>query len=103
MNRVQFLLGKLAEEASEVAKRALKTQQFGMLEIMPGQPLNNAQRCHEELNDLLGIVEMLNNEFDFGFRRDEDAIAMKRRKVNRYAKLSRELGMVTAQQKESES
>lgn len=33
MNREQYLLGKLAEEGSEVAQMALKTQQFGLDDV----------------------------------------------------------------------
>ena len=52
MNRLQYLLTKLAEEANEVGQIALKTQQFGVDEGMPGQPFTNAERTHQELNDL---------------------------------------------------
>lgn len=52
MNHLQHYLTKLAEEGSEVAQIALKTQQFGADEVMPGQPLNNFERCHLELDDL---------------------------------------------------
>lgn len=30
MDRIQYLLSKIAEEASEIAQIALKTQQFGV-------------------------------------------------------------------------
>lgn len=55
MNQLQHLLTKLAEEGAEVAQIALKTQQFGPNEVMPGQPLDNFERCHHELD----IVERL--------------------------------------------
>ena len=35
MSYEQFLLLKLAEEASEISQIALKTAQFGMLETLP--------------------------------------------------------------------
>jgi len=69
MNHLQHYLTKLAEEGSEVAQIALKTQQFGPGEVMPGQPFNNFERCHQELDDLWAMVEELNDKFGFGTRR----------------------------------
>lgn len=94
MNRQQYLLAKLSEECNEVAQIALKTQQFGMLEKHPDLVLNNKERIHEELNDLLAIVEMLNEDLEFGFNPDNIQILQKKRKVNHYYKYSQELGEV---------
>jgi len=94
MTKEQYYFTKLAEECSEVAQIALKTQQFGMLEKRQGQDLTNAERCHEELNDILAIVEVLNDAFGFGFTRNEGAIAAKKAKVLRYMKYSMDLGFV---------
>jgi hypothetical protein len=94
MNKLQHLLTKLAEEGSEIAQIALKTQQFGPSEVMPGQPLTNYQRCHQELNDLHAIVEMLNDYHDFGYQPDREAIENKKAKVLKYLAYSIELGMV---------
>lgn len=92
MDRLQLLLCKLAEEASEVAKIALKTQQFGLYEKRPGQPYSNLERTHQEINELFAIIEMLNDEFEFGFRRDADLIHIKKARVNEYAQYSINLG-----------
>lgn len=94
MDRLQLLLGKLAEEAAEVGKIALKTQQFGLDESHPEQKLTNKERTHQELNNLLAIVEMLNEQFDFGFTIDREHILNKKLKVNKYAKYSEELGQL---------
>jgi NTP pyrophosphatase (non-canonical NTP hydrolase) len=94
MNRQQLLLAKLAEECNEVAQIALKTQQFGLDEKRPGQPYTNAERVHQELNDLLAIVEMLNDEIAFGFEPNRIEIHSKKKKVNRFADYSAELGQV---------
>lgn len=48
----QYILTKIAEEASEVAQRALKAAQFGPDQIEPGQELTNAERLIEEVYDL---------------------------------------------------
>lgn len=94
MNRLQFLLGKLAEEAAEVSQMALKTQQFGLHEIYHIQELTNAQRTHLELDDMMAIVHMLNTEFNFGYEVDRINISKKIAKVNKYAHYSEELGVL---------
>ena len=94
MNRLQLLLGKLAEEGAEVAQIAMKTQQFGLDEICPDQPFTNAERTHQELNDLFAIVDMLNKEFEFGFEFEIVHIQKKKARVNEYAAKSIELGQV---------
>lgn len=94
MTRLQYLLIKLAEEASEVAQIALKTAQFGLDETSPYHTDNNAARCHAELNDLLGIVNMLNTEFGFNYVESAEAQMLKRDKVNHYFKYCQQLGSV---------
>lgn len=95
MSYEQFLLMKLAEEASEVSQIALKTMQFGMEEHCPGLTLNNKERVHEELNDLLGIVELLNRTTGFGFKADTTAVDKKITKISKYLKYSIDLGKVS--------
>jgi len=94
MNRLQLLLNKLAEEGAEVAKIAIKTTQFGLHEICNGQPYTNAERAHQELDDLWAQVEMLNEEFGFGYTPNRERIEAKKNKVNQYAAYSERLGMV---------
>ena len=94
MNVEQYLLTKLAEEASEVAKMALKVQQFGMDEVVPGQPLTNRQRLHAELNDLNAAITMLNGDCDLGYVRDELAVSFKVSKVDKFMRYSIRLGKV---------
>ena len=101
MDRQQFLLTKLAEEASEVAQIALKTQQFGFDETRPDQPFSNRERIHQELIDLFTIISMLNEEteleFEFDVEDDETCasrVEMKKAKVNKYYEYSRKLGEV---------
>lgn len=94
MSHEQYLLIKLAEEASEVAQIALKTAQFGMLGKNPELAENNQQRIHGELNDLLAIVDGLNNNFNFGFKPNVLAKMAKIQKVYIYMGYSKQLGMV---------
>lgn len=97
MNRLQYYLTKLAEEGAEVAQIALKTQQFGPNEAMPGQHLNNFERCHLELDDLMAIVEELNDKFGFGYTPSRDRIESKKEKVLKYLGYSESLHLVDKQ------
>lgn len=94
MNRLQYLLTKLAEEASEVAQIALKTQQFGLDEIYPANGYSNRDRCHQELDDFNGIIKMLNDEFNFNYFVNDYRVAVKADKVDKYYEYSRDLGMI---------
>lgn len=57
MNLTQYLLGKLAEEAAEVAQMALKCQQFGMTDNFTGE--TNSDRLTGEIRDFLVILRLL--------------------------------------------
>ncbi|HEO1828237.1 TPA: hypothetical protein VAM16_003516 [Acinetobacter baumannii] len=94
MSHEQFLLMKLAEEATEVAQIALKTAQFGMNERHPIEKLNNKKRIHLEINDLLAIVDELNSWYHFNFQPDHLAKIRKIEKLNHYLAYSIELGKV---------
>lgn len=93
MNLQQHLLTKLAEECTEVGQIALKTQQFGFDESRQGQPYTNAERTHQEIDDLMAIVEML-NDVGFGYEPSRERIEAKKNKVVHFLKYSVELGMV---------
>ncbi|ENX00476.1 hypothetical protein F900_02147 [Acinetobacter modestus] len=94
MTHEQFLLMKLAEEASEIAQIALKTAQFGMTEKHPDMALNNKERIHLELNDLLAVVDELNTWAKFGFKENYAAKINKIEKLNKYLGYSVSLGKV---------
>lgn len=94
MDRLQLLLNKLAEEGTEVAQIALKTAQFGLHESREGQYPTNAERCHAEIDDLMAAVEMLNEEYGFGYEPSRERIDAKKAKVNKFAAYSESLGMV---------
>lgn len=94
MTHEQFLLMKLAEEATEIAQIALKTAQFGMTEKHPDLPLNNLERIHLELNDLHAVVDELNTWCQFGFKPNHAAKINKIEKLNKYLGYSIQLGKV---------
>ena len=93
MTKTQYLLCKLAEEASEVAKAALKAQQFGLEEVYPKTGQSNAERITEELNDLMGILVMLADD-NYKYVEDCGAIEEKIDKVEHYLKYSQSIGEV---------
>lgn len=95
MNKFQLLLTKLAEEASEVSKEALKIQQFGLYSTCPYDSVSNIDKIHKELNDLTAVIEILNDEFNLGYIPDRRAIDDKKIKINLYAIKSNEIGLVT--------
>lgn len=95
MTRQQYMLTKLAEECSEVSQIALKAQQFGLTEVMPGQPFNNAERCHHELDDLMAVVEVLNQKYGLGYVPDRARVEAKFQKLEKYLDYSTELGLVS--------
>lgn len=98
MNLTQHLLGKLAEEAAEVAQIALKAQYFGLDEVYAGQvgePLSNAERIHRELDDLMAIVAILNRDHGLGYAPNIHWQDAKEIKVNQYAEYSASLGLLT--------
>lgn len=96
MSNLQFLLTKLSEECNEVGQMAAKCQQFGIDEVYSGDgnTLTNRERLHGEINDLLGVIDMLNSEENFNFNPDWTAKLKKQQKIDHYREYSRDLGMV---------
>jgi len=90
VTKIQHLLTCLAEECAEVAQRVSKAQRFGLQEVQPGQPLNNAERIVKELNDLWAVVEMLDL-----CHVDRAAIEEKKRKVTQFMEYAAKCGTLT--------
>lgn len=90
MNRVQYLLIKLMEEASEVTKQAAKASQFGLDSRVPGRggETNEDLLCFE-LDDLIGVVDMLRKEGFVRYNPDTERMERKQDKVNRYYEMSK--------------
>jgi NTP pyrophosphatase (non-canonical NTP hydrolase) len=99
MTREEHLLLCLAEECAEVAQRVSKALRFGLSEVQAGQPLTNAQRIREELNDLLSVETILVDEGiipDLG--PDFTAVAKaKMAKIEKYFAISREQGTLSSE------
>lgn len=94
MNREQYILSKVAEEAVEVSKEALKAQQFGMQSSHPDEPsITNRDRIVAELNDLLACVFMLDPSIAFEIEHANSRQAAKVLKVSEYLVVSEQLGL----------
>lgn len=91
MTEEEHLLCCLAEECAEVAQRVSKALRFGLDEIQPGQPLNNAERIVGEFVDLLAVMDELTERqiLDAGDMNTRMAAhEAKRAKVRRYLEYS---------------
>lgn len=96
MTRVQYLLVKIAEEAAEVAQRATKAARFGLGEVQPGQPLDNAERLRGELLDLGAAILMLERVVGADLCTEPTVEAMRERveRIEKYLAYSVECGQV---------
>ncbi len=102
MDLEQYYLCKIAEEASELAQIALKTQQFGLFEKHPDLTINNLHRLYSELYDLLITLrefsEFVDKELQYTtpFLLPSNTIFKKRvEKMQKYLEYSQELGRVS--------
>lgn len=94
MTRMQYLLSKLAEEASEVAQAAIKAQIFGVHERYVAEP-TNIERVSIEFNDMLSIIDMINEEIGgLCITVNPQQIENKKTKVEHYMEFSRSLGLL---------
>ena len=96
MTNEQYLLGKLAEEAAELAQIAIKAQQFGIDEVFGGKKvqLSNRERIEAEFNDVIGVIKMLNIEEDIDIAQDTTAQTAKMNKVDKWRGYAKTLGLV---------
>lgn len=95
MNRQEYYLIKIIQEASEVIKDATKVLEFGPDIIVPGTNVTNRDRLITELNDLAGAIHALKDSgFNMTGLGDPHAIAAKVDKINHYMKVSQQLGTV---------
>ena len=104
MNITEHLLTCLSEECSEVAKECAKSQRFGLDDKLTMDPygprgtngLTNAEKLADELNDLLGVVQMLVDAGAIPFNwQDHAKQEEKKRKVQRFMDYSYRCGVLT--------
>lgn len=93
MNTIEHLLTCLGEEGGEVTNAACKALRFGLDDEPPGGGLRNHEYIVKEVNDLLGVVELLQEHgvglTGIGSREDIDA---KKAKVHKFMKYAIERG-----------
>ena len=94
MSQLQYLLGKLSEESSEVGQMAMKCQHFGIDEVYEIQELSNAERTHVEIDDMLAVIEVLNEKYNFGFETCPIRKQAKKDKMAKYMNYSISQGLV---------
>lgn len=94
MNKTQYLLLKLNEEATEIAKEAAKCMQFGFESGWKGT--TNRERLNAELDDLMAVLVMLRKNGDFDYRPNQEAISAKQGKVAQFAQMSADMGFINA-------
>lgn len=96
LDSTQYLLVKLAEEASEVAKEALKALQFGLESCNPvDRPdVTNQTRIMEEMEDLITIYQMLQCSKDWSNHTEpaQPTDTARVRKVRKFMEISKALG-----------
>jgi hypothetical protein len=96
MNRAESIINRIGEECCETAQRVSKALLFGLDEIQPGQPYNNAERLIHELHDIVGVAMMAHRE---GLIPnpipDEATVEAKRVRVEKYIELQRSMGRLT--------
>lgn len=97
MNVSEHLLTCLAEEGGEIALAAHKALRFGIDDGYPGTDRTNRCDIVQEVNDLLGVIELLSEHgitLDGLF--DRSAIEAKKAKVRKYMDYAAERGCLAA-------
>jgi len=95
MNKIEHLLTILSEECGEVIQITSKILRFGEDDHHPSSPQSNGQLLIKELNDILGVVELLEeNGFDVTDFANFDDIEKKKSKVKHYMNYSKEIGKI---------
>lgn len=90
---VEQLLDILIEECAEVIQRATKAKRFGITEVQPGHTQNATQRLNYELNDLAGVVALL-QEQGVDLEQVPELITAKKEKVRHFLGYSQEQGTI---------
>jgi hypothetical protein len=94
MNKQQYYLLKLAEEAAELAQVAIKCAQFGMDEVHPNTLEKNYEALIKEWNDVCACAILVEGEDPrFEYDPNADLLDMKFVKIEKYRKISMGNGM----------
>jgi hypothetical protein len=94
MNKQQYYLMKLAEEAAELAQVALKCAAFGLDEVHPNTLEKNYEALIKEWNDVNACAILVEGEDGrFEYDCNSDLLNMKFVKIEKYRKISMGNGM----------
>lgn len=91
MNKVDYLLVCLMEEAAEVQQLCAKSLRFGLEDVRPDTATRNVDELWKEINDMYAILDML-KEQHVDLARDEIKINTKKQKVQHYMQYSKQAG-----------
>lgn len=93
MTELEHILSCLSEECGEVVQEVSKIHRFGISDCNPSVKdfVPNEERLSNEINDIMGVVEMLKER---GIKIELSAGKMleKKAKVEKYMKYARERG-----------
>jgi len=94
MNKIEYLLTVLSEECGEVVQANCKILRFGGDNHNPQDPtVSNIELMIKEINDILGVIELLEEEgvnvSRVGNRED---IEKKKEKVKKFMEYSTNIG-----------
>lgn len=87
MNKIEYLLTCLQEEAGEITQASSKCLRFGLNSPSRASktPRTNAEQVVAEINDAVAILELLSDEgFDIGHFLDPEQIMIKKERVHFY-------------------
>ena len=59
MNKIEHLLACLTDECAEITQAADKALRFGLDDQRPGGETDNRMDIEREINDLVGVIELL--------------------------------------------
>jgi len=88
LNKEEYLLICLAEEAAEIQQAITKWLRFGKSDVHPKTGIENVEELRLELQDFIAILDMLAEEEIFDLSFIEEEIEAKKEKVEKYMKYS---------------
>ena len=93
MTEIEHIFTCLSEECAEVIQEVTKIQRFGLNDTHPSKKnfIPNEQRLNQEINDIMGVVEMLQDR-GIKIEVDENRILAKKEKVEKYMEYARTRG-----------
>lgn len=91
MTEQEHVLSCLIEECAEVIKEVTKIQRFGLDDGYKGKL--NSKTLNEELNDLMGVIDMLS---DYNIKVDitDEAMEAKQAKVKKFIEYAYKVGTI---------